>query len=1149
MEALFLATRIAVRKEGKTPNGGSYNLLPTGANNTFVLTPEGQVLEFRIQKSPTTFLTYIYIGYELILDTDKPLLTDKKKYKFGQFGGFCLNTVYEQYKNFKLSLEKFLQSDNWFDNNFEYAQNSDSITIDRLEFNEPAKYYKQKKYFLTVTEPDMDFFSPEKYTDFVLDRSENLLPTPSGRFYQKNIPAIDSEPIKKQRYTKTITLIAFRADLICRDIFGIISKENISTIKQAVFKKYQQGDGSQYNSLLKIDQIIGELLKDWGYIDQVEPTYIFDGKSCEFAEAYYNSMSSFYSSLRGADKNTYFGYDSHNNPLDFNGRPITNDGIIQPGGAMGQATQQEKNKADNERRINILLKHLTTAGIGLLDYDTRLGFVADILNKPSLPKESGSELTQNNILKVISTFANPDDADPFLNYLLKKNNGNLLNFQNLYYKIIEYIIEIDIPVLGIPVGNKERSRKVLVYTLFTIWNYSKYNPSYIPAGVTPNSEGLNPNSFFLTTPGKYYFEKQNGEPATDKSLEFEAIEVGQDVIFNYYKVDEEFHQEKIRIRKYEGRIYNIQDKVTDLWYHLYQPIFIMGYQNVESDKKEKFCIPEFPRVPAFMFFYFKELEEKKNTNALINLGVQVTSDLLLMYLTGGASELLEVRYLKYLSESGKILLNPNLYKNATNVVRLWNIVNTSEQISFIASTFANFATYLSETSNNPKDQEFYERMRNLAFLVMLGTGFGSLIAQGKAVKEADVILGMLGLPEVTVILNDDAKKFLISLAQTEKYLDSIVDKISMTFVPSTGIDPAPLLNAVQALTKEQKIAFYFDFIHLGKEDLLKMGKVVNGEVIAVSNWKKLLAVGSSDRNTIAIITDISKTNLMERFYKEIPIKKILEASGYDRRWTFLNSFKNIDSATFNRIKLYPKSIYVFFNHNPEGQISLSQNANVWLKYFEARKLYKNQQWSEIAHLFHPSMNSPINASVTFNSLPGQKWINDGDIEFTEQIAHGISDIINNSNDVSAIAKYLNVSENIVSFAKENFFKKDRFLLVELPDETLKYSYGRFVKTTEDLLDWKNAVEGTLEDINSFKCFIAHEYIEGKLIDNYGMGYRSFDVFVDFQPFSFGAHDIAVRIDNGKYVPISRITDPPQLKSDLTNVDEIVKWFEEFYKLD
>lgn len=1131
MEALFLATRIAVRKEGKTPSGELYNLLPTGNNDTFILTPEGQVLEFKIQTTPNTFLTYIYIGYEYILDTDKPLLADRRKYKFNQFGGYCLKTVYEQYKNFKLSLEKFLFSDNWFDHNFVYAQISDSITIDKLEFDEPSKYYKQKKYFLIVTSPDMDFFLPQKYTTTVLDRSENLLSESSGRFYQKNIPAINDEPIKKQLYTKTITLIAFRTYNIYKDIFKIISKAGLPAIEEAVFKKYQQSDSTQYNSLFKIDQIIGELLKDWGYIEQVEPTYILKDRSLEYAEAYYNSMSSFYSSLKGADKNVYFGYDAHNNPLDFNKRPITNDEIIQPGGEMGHATQQEKDKADDERRINILLKHLTTAGIGLLDYETRLGFIKNVLNKPSLPKESGDELTQNNVLKVISTFANPNDADPFLNFLLKKNDGKLLNFQNLYYKITEYVIEIEIPILGIPIGNKERSRKVLVYILFTIWNYSRYNPNYIPVGVTPNPEGLNPNSFFLTSPGKYYFEKQNGEPATDKSLEFAAVEIKQDVVFNYYEVDEEFHDERIRIKKSEARISNTQEKFTDLWYHLYQPILILGYKQVESGKKEEFCIPEFPRVPAFMFFYFKELEKKNDTNALINLGVQVTSDLLLMYFTGGASELVEMRYLKYMSESGKIILNPSIYQNATNVVRLWKAINATEGISFTASTLANFASYLSKTSTNETDKEFYDRMRNLALLVMLGTGLGSITAQGKAIKEAEGILSMLNLTNLTVVLTNEAKEFLVSIAKSNDYLNTMIETINALFyayAQGTVNNIGPVLTG---FTKAEQLAFYFDFIQM--KDItkwLKLNEKVNGKVEAMINWRNLNEVGTADRTAFDIITNTSKTNIMVRFYNEKPIKTILESSGYIRRWSFLNGFKNIDNDSFALLKSMPESIYVWFDLTLDVQQQIANNSKIWLKYKKVRNDLKLGNYNNVASIFGKNIIDAI-------APPGHPDLRYLDLE--DDIDNTIS-IASRTDDVAKICFwYPEIPQEVLQVVKENYYRRNIFFY-----DGSNFKIGRFGRNSVENQEWLDAIQGYLSNSEKveFINLIIHEYIESKLMDE-GFNFRSYINPENQLYYDTGAHFLSPtgNPQGGVFYPMNFFKEAPP-KISLLNLDKIVDYY-------
>lgn len=51
------------------------------------------------------------------------------------------------------------------------------------------------------------------------------------------------------------------------------------------------------------------------------------------------------------------------------------------------------------------------------------------------------------------------------------------------------------------------------------------------------------------------------------------------------------------------------------------------------------------------------------------------------------------------------------------------------------------------------------------------------------------------------------------------------------------------------------------------------------------------------------------------------------------------------------LKEYPESIDVFFKHTPEARQLLGQNSGIWMKYFKARSLLKNKQYSELANLF------------------------------------------------------------------------------------------------------------------------------------------------------------------------------------------------------
>lgn len=1151
-ETLFLQTGAIVKIKGKSPKGESYELFPTGSSipPEFISTVDGKVIEFKIKDQNNNYIAYRFVGFEHFLERDK------KGYEFKAFGAFCSIIHYENYKNFSINFEQFIKDSNWYDSNFQYAENYDIVRFERIEFDDSTKYYSSKKYSL-IYDDSLDFNSSQFPTTNVLsidDTSENLLNTNSGKFFTKNIVIVNNNPYKKE-LTKLITLICFRIEMIHKDIFEIISRDTLNNIKQATFEKYNLNNSSSFDNLFKIDQIIGNLLKDWGFVDGIDAKYIFENKLISYIQSYYYSLVEFYNSLFKAKATTYFGYDSSGNPLDFDGNPITNDGIIDGGGQVGSATQAEKDKADDDRRIVNLIKYLTIEGIGVLEYDTRLEIVKQSLKLKSLPKNSDSLLTQNNLLKIVASFINDADANNFLSFLLQKVNGATVNFENLYYKIDDYIIDIDFPILGFSFGSKDRSRKLLVFILYKIWNFSFYDSNFIPSGTTPNQEGLNPNSYFLND-GKLYFVNAQGEAVTDKSLEFEGIENGQDVSFYLYDVDKNFYEERVKIirgKRNQSNFYSENEEIKDLWYHLYQPILILGYRSI--DDTENLYLPTIPSVPAFMFKYFKEYEEKYKTNALINLGVQVTTDILLLYFTAGSSQLLKIRYLKYLSESGQILLNPSLYNQASNIVKLWRIANTVENVSFVASTFANFATYMMTTTGNDEDKKFYAKMRTIAFLVMLGSGFGSLVAQRKAVKLADDLLFRLSQPGLTLVLNNSAKAFLTSLAQTDKYFDAIIGKIDAVITayapPGTVDNITPLFST---FTKEEKLGFYYDFVQMNdKTQWLKMNELVVGEAIAVKNWKKLYNLGAKDRTAFDVITSNFKTSAVEKFYADINLKKILEPLGYNDRWSVLNTLANVNTPTFNRIKSYPQSIEVFLKHTPQGKTLMGQNAEVWMKYYEARQLIKNQQWNELAQLFNISL--PLEAPLTFSSLPNQRWLSDNP-DFTETIAQGISAIIDDVNDVSAIANNLDVPENVVLIAKQNYFEKERIVLIEI-NGVKKLQIGRFTKTVHayfsDLAQWTNAKNNHFPNLTGYKkedmkSLLAHEYVESKLIDNYGVNYQSLNQLNEFETHSFGAHDIAPLEGVNGYVSLERLANPPAPNNNLSNLDEIVAWFVSFYKL-
>lgn len=87
-----------------------------------------------------------------------------------------------------------------------------------------------------------------------------------------------------------------------------------------------------------------------------------------------------------------------------------------------------------------------------------------------------------------------------------------------------------------------------------------------------------------------------------------------------------------------------------------------------------------------------------------------------------------------------------------------------------------------------------------------------------------------------------------------------------------------------------------------------------------------------------------------------------------------------------------------------------------------------------------------------------------------------------------------------------------------------------------------------DEIIAFKRLVAHEYIEVKLMER-GLGYRSFNQYNETNPFGFGAHDIAPLIYDSKYLDFKRQINPPPIDiNHFGNLDEIINWYINFYKL-
>lgn len=745
--ALFLATGIVVRKQGKNRLQQQYELLPTHGSK-FFMTYEGKIIEFNISFQ-NTIKKYVFFEYEDLLERDK------EKYNFKSLGGFCTEEKFTEYKNYSIGLNDFLQGDHWFDANFELAVLGDIISIEILDFSDPSKYYSQKTYTFNIEDLNIDFTDPSKYPINRIEDSSgslNLLPSYSGKFYTKNIPLVNSLA-EKEEYTRLLTLICFRISFLGDGILEILAMKSTSAIKDAFYQKYHNNNSTLYDQLEKIDQLIGGLLKDWGFVPGLEATYLFENKELKFVNKYFKSLIDFHNNLKLANENKYFPYDNEGNPKNFQGYNITHDNLQDDNGNVIHVSQDEKDEKDSERRILYLFNYLTTEGLSVFSYEQRLNLLKEIVKKSSIEQKPINDISQNNVIKLINTFVNSTESDQFLTYLLTAENNKNTNFEILYTKLDDGRLE-RYPVISWFV-DEATNLKFFIYTIYNIWKISKYNPYYIPQGITSNESGLNPDAYFLNEGKKYYpkFDNEGKIKSGANPILGFSVQKIDDVPNPYFQVLSDgisykpagIKKEIITINSYEKGFYTLsstQGSYTSTFeageklygeYHLFQPISLLGYEaDLDLD------IPNLVPIPAFLFYYAVNYDNLKDFDAAISFTIQITIDLALFYFTGGASTLKHLSYIKYITEINNVRKG---LVAADTAVLFWRGIDVAgEVIAVTSGVLSAFFDYQANTSNNLQLVNLNKRLSYFFMALALGTAGGSVYTRNKTIKAADDVL-------------------------------------------------------------------------------------------------------------------------------------------------------------------------------------------------------------------------------------------------------------------------------------------------------------------------------------------------------------------------------------------------------------------------
>lgn len=1131
----------------------------------------------KLNEGELTVISYDDEGVLISFNHNNKNYSYRSTFYFNDKDKFNYNVKYYEEIEFKEynNGSRFLKDVSFFI--FEEAKVDDFVTAKVLNPESPyTECYKQTIYDFNVQNENHYYLNHSQFPnptigDNIVYRlaydNNNILQVfhPSGSFYKENfsdyIIGLSISNSQKRIYAQLMTKICWKIGWIKKDILNKIAFDDFSTIENAMRNKILQNDNTAYNLLGTVDKIVGQLLKDWGYFfeDDILASKIFPSTlTGDFLTTYYSNLNNFYNFLEFEDESNLFPKDSQGYPLNkINGVRLTND-------------INEIKNVESNRRIIHLLSILPSDSMSLFSPELRLEILDKVLNCKQIyedkskvittqdviigavvpgyiffAEDNTSIFTEKDVLNLISTFNNDyNNANILLDHLLNVklyDDNQITKFERLYQLINDVRT-----IAGISVDN-ENNRYELTKLLHEIWKKSKYCFFSIPPSGL-NENGVNPECYFLNDGQNYYnvvYDNDgNVTSGAEPIIEFSPVEKS----FGYkqgidFKPDE-LDKKIVKVHRYKYGIeynnfdthgdgmYQTKEKKLFAEYHLYQTISLQGYK-VDEDLQNSNPNIEIANIPSFLFYYYNDYDKIKNLDATISLFIEITLEVGLFFGTGGASAIANIRHLRHISKLRFITKSANAYAVTQEAVLAWKgLQAASETISMGSGVIFSILNYHATVEENAFTRKLSYFFMAFAF-ASVGT---SIFSRRKITKLADEILENIppGHPLRTPAPGETTSAwdfFNIVKNRQTTLINQTDNLISGLSIPAAN--KQVILDFFNALTDAEKTAFHFDFKNLVTTDWAKFSDD------ALQAWKDLRLANIAEATNLNIITKPQKVAAITQFYGNIALRNILEPLPFNKRWRFLDELANVNSPTFQRIQNHTECIEIFLKHNLNAQKLLGQNSELWLKYFESRHLLKNGNYNGVAQLFGSQIgNSDL--------IQGIRYVTDGAFDIND--LNQAIQIANRTDDVLIISNKIGIPFDILNRAKQHYYIDEHLIFING-----EFKIGRFEKIFDYNQEWldminKNLNDLTNEEIINFKKLIAHEYVEAKLMEN-GMNFRSYINIDNLNVYDFGAHDVSPRLSDGLYFNIGRLESPPIPNlNNLENLDDIVNWYINFYKL-
>jgi hypothetical protein len=878
---------------------------------------------------------------------------DKKLAKYCK-EGYYIKQEFARYKEKKVDIQ-VLNRDYLFNiNDFIRPNIGEIIEVKRLNPVPFNQYYNNTKYTFKLSSVSPIYFknindfpvintdiNSEFYSIVENDHVE-LEAKYTGLFYMKNLGneindwdstlfpdenSFDNQvvenlalegKISKKSYAKLMTFICWKINEVYTEVLPKIAINNLNMI-ESLFKDFIVGnDSTLYNGLPESDKIVAEICHQWGILKYNYPTDIadfspvFDAENPEYAKylSYYNSLVNFYEVLRFKEESTLF--------------PQFIDGV--------QVSAEE----DSTRRIQYL-SEINASALALLPFSERIKLLEKYSIQPQI--EEGD---QRFVVRIISSFNNAQDANSFLDYIVKVRNGMSTNFEIIYHKLDDARLE-RYAIINWFV-DRQTNRKFYIYLLYEMWKISKYNFQYVPLGATNVYEGTNLDGFFLDTSpngGDKYMPKHNinGElfSGNETFMEFRTISdnTGSDYVYKSteikYEPYPEMYKELIFIDEVktsrtttiniysQGPGYTVEFSNRRLFgqYHLYQPIAIFGYkENLELS------IPDTDAIPAFLFFYAEDFDQTRDLDAALNFGLEVAVEVALFFLFGGAGVVRHLQYarhlskLKYIRNTGTGLELTGI--SANEAVIVWKATEaSSEVISVTAGVMMSLFDYQAQIVNNQAKADLFKKVSNVFMFMALGTAIGSVLARRKATKIVDEITVDVSPNSLFDSLPQNVKEILIKIK--DRKLNSISNFATDT-LQNLNLNNSNLIhNFFNSLPADNilKDLFYHDF-----KDLIKNADFANflNNNNILNRWQQMADLKIAERVNRDVLSSLSKTNAIVRYYSSSNtfLRNTLERFTFEKRWGFLDKMGDISPTNYSKFTNDSELIQKWFKYYDEG---------------------------------------------------------------------------------------------------------------------------------------------------------------------------------------------------------------------------------------